>query len=215
MADQAGKYMSSNLGAFGRRAVIICLTLFWGIGIARSQEWLRMDVSDPHRGKYIGFELDGKFLQAPPGMIDKIPKLVLNCREGRSGHFRGKLLDAVVDVGPSADPSKSQSEAGNEPASNKPDPGGYYVEFRLDDGETQTEHWDNLFNYQQVGFGSKELSAILWGQPSPKRENPAQPIKKFVISIQRYRTEKIVMQFDLPDPTKVSELCGCTYFKEK
>jgi len=186
--------------------------------IARAQEWIQADISDPPRqSQYIEFTLQGKFLQAPPSLNDKSPMMIIHCQPGRysSGHMHGKLLAGLLYMGAAVGDSVVGDEIRNELFSSKSDPGGYYVEFSLDDGKVQTEHWDNLLNYQLVGFGSRELNNILWGQLLPNKENINPPVKKFVIAIQRYIAEKIVMQFDMPDPTKVSELCGCTYFKEK
>lgn len=198
-----------------RKGVGAVLFIFCCAAFCSSQDWTRMEVSDPvKKAKYSEFILEGKFVEAPAYLKEQSPKMILRCQPGRfsSGHLRGKLLEGVIEVGAPASNSPFP-ELPMTKYSAKVDPGGYYVELALDGGEPSAEHWDNLLNYQQVGFGSKQLNNILWKQESPVRENTASPVKKVVLSLQRYSTEKIVMQFDLPDSQTVSETCGCTYFK--
>lgn len=199
--------------------IVRCIiSLLLCASVVRSQEWIRVDVSGAQRGsQYAEFTLQGRFLKAPSETTDVSPVIILRCQPGRysSGHLRGKFLAAVLHVGTVLDGAIVRNENREELFSAKPDPDGYYVEFSLDDSETKSEHWDNILNYQAVGFGSQELNSILWGQISPHKEDANPPVKKFVITVQQNRTGRIIMQFDMPDPTVVSELCGCTYFKEK
>jgi hypothetical protein len=186
--------------------------------VARSQEWTRSDISGPQSEQpYVEFALQGKFLKASNPEADVLPQLVLRCQPGRysSGHLHGKLLAAVLHVGEIVDGAIVRKETRDELFLAKADPDGYYVEFTLDDGEPQSDHWDNVLNYQAIGFGPQELNSILWGQISPHKEDGNPPVKKLVVSIQPQLALKLVIQFDMPDPTLVSELCGCTYFKKK
>ncbi len=195
---------------------VLCLLLF--TGVARSQEWLREDKLNPKQGtQHIEFMLQGKFLQAPDYLKGKAPLIILRCKPGRysSGHLRGEFLGGILHVDSVVENSIDRSRMHDSLFSNKPDPAGYYVEFSLDEGEIQTEHWDNIADYEGLGFGSQMLNRVLWGQTSPQKGNTNPPIKKFVITIQRRANEKISMQFDMPDPAEVSELCGCTYFNDK
>ncbi len=195
---------------------VLCLLLF--AGVAQSQEWLREDrLNSKLRTQHIEFMLQGKFLQAPDYLKEKAPLIILRCNPERhsSGHLHGELLGGILHVDSIVGNSIDRSNAHDELFSSKPDPAGYYVEFSLNDGEIQTEHWDNISNYEGLGFGSQALNKILWGRTSPQKENANQPISRFVITVQRRVSEKIVMQFDMPDSTKVSELCGCTYFDGK
>jgi hypothetical protein len=194
---------------------VFCLLLF--AGIIRSQGWLREDKLNPMQGTHIEFMLQGKFLQAPDNLREKAPLIILRCKPGRysSGHLHGELLGGILHIDSVAGTLIDRSITQDELFSSKPDPAGYYVEFSLDDGGIQAEHWDNISDYQGLGFGSQVLNKVLWGQASPQKENANPPVRKFVITVQRHGTEKIAMQFDMPDPTEVSELCGCTYFREK
>lgn len=210
--------MRINSGNIFREAIKIIISLFLCAGIARSQEWTRVEVSDPQgRRQLTEFTLQGKFLKAPNATTEVFPLMILRCQPGRysSGHLHGKLLAAVLHVGAVLDGAIVRKEIRDELFLGKPDPDGYYVEFSLDDGESKSDHWDNVLDYQGVGFGSQELNSILWGQIAPHKEEANPPVKKFVITIQQHRVGKILMQFDMPDPAVVSELCGCTYFKEK
>ena len=195
---------------------VLCLLLF--TGVVRSQEWLREDKLNPKRGtEHIEFMLQGKFLQAPDYLKEKAPLIILRCKPGRysSGHVHGELISGILHVDSVVGNSIDRSIKHDKLFSSKPDPSGYYVEFSLDDGEIQTEHWDNISDYEALGFGAQILNRVLWGQTSLQKENANPPIKKFVITVQRRVNEKISMQFDIPDPAEVSELCGCTYFKDK
>ncbi|MBN1571377.1 MAG: hypothetical protein JXA73_26315 [Acidobacteria bacterium] len=192
--------------------------LFFYAGTVHAQAWTRVEVSDPQRDQpYAEFTLQGKFLQAPPAMSESSPRIILHCQPGRysSGHLHGKLLAAVLNVGKMVDGAMVRNEIRDELFSSKPDLDGYYVEFNLDDGELKADHWDNILDYQAVGFGPEQLNDILWGQTTPRKEDGNPPVKKFVISVQQNIAGKIVMQFDMPDPAVVSEFCGCTYFKKK
>jgi hypothetical protein len=216
-SSNGDKFMKKIPGVFFRKAANATFSLLLFAGIVRSQEWVRVDVSDPEHGKqYTQFTLQGKFLQAPHGLNEVFPEIILRCQPGHysSGHLHGKFLAGVLYMGAIFDDSTGHSEIRDELFSSKSDPGDYYVEFKLDDGEINTEHWDNVLNYQGVGFQSKELNNILWGQTLPQKENTNPPIKKFLITIQRYHSGKIVMQFEMPNPAAVSELCGCTYFQK-
>ena len=177
-----------------------------------------MDVSDPQRERqYIEFTLPGKFLKAPNATNEVFPLIILHCQQGRysSGHLHGKLLAGVLHVGRILDGSIVRNEAHTDLFSGKPDPEGYYVEFNYDDGELQSDHWDNVLDYRGAGFGQQQLNSILWAQISPHKEDFNLPVKKFAITVQPPGAGKIIMQFDMPDPTVVSELCGCTYFSKK
>jgi hypothetical protein len=210
--------MRINSGSIFGEAAKIIISLLLCAGVARSQEWTRVEVSGAQGGRqYTEFTLQGKFLKAPSETTEVFPLIVLRCQPGRysSGHLRGKFLAAVLHVGTVLDGAIVRNEIREELFSAIPDPDSYYVEFSVDEGEPKSEHWDSILDYQGVGFGLQELNNILWGQISPHKEGANPPVKKFVITVQQNRTGKIIMQFDLPDPTVVSELCGCTYFKEK
>ena len=210
--------MRIDSGSIFGETIRLILSLLLCAGVVRSQEWTRTDVSGPQRERqYTEFTLQGKFLKAPSETTEVFPLIVLRCQPGRysSGHLHGKFLAAVLHVGTILDGSIVRNEIREELFSAKPDPDGYYVEFSLDDSEPKSEHWDNILDYQGVGFGSQELNSILWGNILPHKEDANPPIKKFVLTVQQKLAGKIIMQFDMPDPTVVSELCGCTYFKEK
>ncbi len=201
-----------------RQTVRIAIFLLFGAGFVGSQDWNRVDVSDPQQERqFAEFTLPGKFIKAPPVFDEASPMLILHCQPGRysKGHLHGKLVAAVLHVGKVVDGTMVRNDVREELFSAKPDPDGYFIEFSLDDGEIKADHWDNVLDYQAVGFGAEELNSILWGQPTPRKEENNPPVKKFVVNLQQQSAGKIVMQFDLPDPAVVSEFCGCTYFKNK
>jgi hypothetical protein len=210
--------MKINSGEIFRGTIRIVVSLLLCAGIARSQEWIRVDYADPSHGlQYTEFTLQGKFLKPAHAANGSFPLLILRCQPGRfsSGHLHGKFMMGVLHVGLARDGSIVRDEVRNELFSSKPDADGYYVEFTLDDKEPISDHWDNILDYQAVGFGAQELGTILWGQKLPHNEDDNLPVKKFVFTVQQRLAGKISMQFDMPDPAIVSELCGCTYFKKK
>jgi hypothetical protein len=201
-----------------RGAIGIVISLLLCAGMARAQEWTRVDVSDPAHGRqFTEFTLRGRFLESAHAANGSFPLLILRCQPGRfsSGHLHGKLLQGILHVGLARNGSIIRDEIRDELFSSKSDLDGYYVEFALNDNEKISDHWDNILDYQGVGFGTQELGNILWGQVLTHKEDDTPPTKKFVITVQQRLAGKIVMQFDMPDPTIASELCGCTYFKKK
>ena len=210
--------MRINSGIFFRQSIQLFVFLLLCAGYAPSQEWTRMDVDDPRQGRqYIEFTLRGEFAKAPHVANDVFPLMILHCQKGSysSGHLRGKLLGGVLHVGRITNDSIVRDDSHEDLFSSKIDPDGYYVEFSYDDGEPQSDHWDNALDYRGIGFGQEELSGILWAQKWPHKEDSGLPVKKFSIRIQPPEAGQILLQFNLPDPTAVSELCGCTYFKKK
>jgi hypothetical protein len=210
--------MRINSGQIIRGTIKIVVSLLLFACIARSQEWIRIDYSDPSRElQYTEFTLQGRFLKPAHSANNSFPLLILRCQPGRfsSGHMHGKFMKGILHVGLARDGSIVRDEIRNELFSSKSDVDGYYVEFALDDNEPTSDHWDNVLDYQGAGFGAHELGSILWGQTLPQNENANSPIKKFVITVQQHLAGKIIMLFDMPDPAIVSELCGCTYFKKK
>jgi hypothetical protein len=210
--------MRINSGEIFQRTIGTVISLLLCAGIAQSQEWTRVDISDPaHGSQFTEFTLRGRFFESAHAANDSFPLLILRCQPGRfsSGHLHGKLLKGILHVGLVRNGLIVREEIRDELFSSKSDVDGYYVEFALNDSETTSDHWDNILDYQGVGFGAQELGTILWGQVLPHKEEDSPPIKKFVITVQQPLAGRIIMQFDMPDPTIASELCGCTYFKKK
>jgi hypothetical protein len=207
-----------NSGAIHRRAVLIALTILVSAGGALSQEWSRVEIFDPQQDRpFTEFTLPGKFIETRHAADNAFPLLIVRCQPGLhdSGRLHGKLLAAAVHIGRVQDGVHLRTEAHEELFSAKPDVDSFYVEYAYDDGEPLSDHWDNVMDFRAAGFGRKELNGILWGTTELHQEGSTPPVKKLVLTLQPPVAGKIVMRFDMPDPSVVSEECGCTYFKKK
>ncbi len=85
--------------------------------------------------------------------------------------------------------------------------------FRLDDGKPQTESWSVSTDGTAVFFNQMTLDTILYFHYLPHRKNTNAPVKKLVIALDEAFAARVVMQFDLPSPAEVEQVCGVTYEK--
>jgi hypothetical protein len=161
--------------------------------------WIRSDKTDAFSGDpYSEFILAGHYIQAPSKGEDAIPQITLRCRDrpaNKQKVFRGDFLNAHLSTGTVLDRATS---------------GNVSVVFRLDDGKPQTDVWAISTDGTAIFFNDVTLDTLLWGHFMPHKENTSPPVKKIVLMLDEAFAGKIVMQFDMPDPSVVSEMCGVT-----
>lgn len=174
--------MEIDSGTIQQRAVLIALAILVYAGGAQSQEWSRVEISDPKLDRpFIEFTLEGKFTETRHAATNAFPLLIVRCQAGRhdSGHLHGKLLAAAVHIGRVQDGALLRTESHEEIFSAKPDADGFYVEYTYDDEAPLSDHWDNVLDYRAAGFGRQELNGILWGRQSFIGKNPIRRLKSW------------------------------------
>ncbi|HLJ86379.1 MAG TPA: hypothetical protein VKZ53_06120 [Candidatus Angelobacter sp.] len=185
-------------------AVFLLVTCLCAISQEQPAQWERSEHTDQLRGtSYSEFVLKGKFLTAPRNAVNDVPVLVLKCSAG--GHHRadrgyttGKFIDAYFAVQAVVD-----HESGRVRAS-----------YRLDNGKVRDTSWAVGTDGSAVFQSETELNTLLYGHWLPHRENTNPPIQKAVIEVNEYLAAKIVMQFDIPDPSDAADACGLIIHKK-
>lgn len=171
---------------------------------ATNNEWIRTEKADALSGvHYSQFELTGHYLEAPRTNSDTAPKLELRCiagkhRYGSHGYLAGSRASSYLATG-----TTLERRDGSVP-----------VEFRLDDGKIQQESWSISGDGSSAFFSDATLNTLIYGHFMPHKENTNAPIRKLVIALDEAFANRIVMQFDMPDPTDVADVCGITLHKK-
>jgi len=173
---------------------------------AQSAAWQQSDVKDPFRGTaFLQFKLVGKFL-TPPKHAESDPALVVHCLPGkRMRVFNGRFLNGYVVIGTVLDSTVVEREGlltGTTFATAIP------VQYRLDDGKIQAEQWSPSTDHSAAFFPGPTLYNLLYGHFSPHKEQSSPPVRKIVVAMDEYLGGEIVMQFDMPDPTQLADVCG-------
>jgi hypothetical protein len=198
--------------------------VIWGLfcgaaTVCAQQGWIRTDTKDPLTDfSYVRFTLDGKFLQAPSsGKADK-PTLVVECDPTKiqlRGTIHGKVLRSFITIGTVLDSQVSTHEGLLVTTTQSLVP----VMYRRDDEKKiQHDSWAAATNYSalflgfQAGFihdnGEVHLGELFYGHGVTHVEGKGEQVRKLVISVPEYLGGDVVMQFDLPDLTSVSDSCG-------
>jgi hypothetical protein len=87
------------------------------------------------------------------------------------------------------------------------------VSYRLDDGKIHQEAWSSSTDLSSVFFSQEALNTMLYGHFLDHKEGTGSSVRKVVIAADEYLAGEVVMQFDMPDATQVSESCGVTVHK--
>jgi hypothetical protein len=166
--------------------------------------WVREEKNDAlHRLDYSEFALPGKYL-VPPKRDNSTttPMLIVRCKEGSrrygNGRVNGKFLtgflavDAVLDF-------KSN---------------GVPVEYRLDDGKVQRRNWDHSTDGSGAFFNDIEFNTLIYGHFMAHKENTNPPVRKIIIGVPEYLGAQIQVEFEMPEPTVVAEVCGVVLHKK-
>jgi hypothetical protein len=185
-------------------------------------EWVRTEKTDPLTdASSVRFTVTGKFLQAPSkSSVDK-PSFVLVCDPTKTqmrGKIRGKVLGAFMVVGAVVDSGNNfERDALSE---RHPNPSLVGVRYRRDDEKkVQEAEWFHsedfaaLYVASQYGGTDIEINNLLYGHMLTHKEGKGEQVRKIVISVPEYLGGDVVMQFDLPDLTNVSDACGLVIHK--
>ena len=180
--------------------VVVCLA---SSSVPQNDKWIREDKTDPLRGPYSVFSIDGKFLTPPQKPTDDTPFFFVKCIAGHrkkvnGGYINGKLLNAFITV--DAIVGRSGDSA--------------VVHYRLDDGKMHTEDWNIGTNGTTLFLPEIELNTVLYGHFSKHKENTNPPVRKLVVGVNERRAAEVVIQFDMPDPTEMADACGLLIRKE-
>lgn len=176
-----------------------------------SRNWTTSQKTDPLRGNsYTLFMLEGKFLTAPSKPDVPNPVMILRCEVGKhratsgihNGHVNGKLLAGYIVAGGVVDTAADFASAGTVP-----------VEFRLDDGKLQSRDWNHSKDYSAVFFGEVDFWTILYDHMLLHKENTSPQVRKLVIGVPQFLGSDVVIQFDFPESTEVSDACGAIWHK--
>jgi hypothetical protein len=186
----------------------LALILLWSVTLpSQSQEgtavWKRSEQSDAFSGaQYSQFVLVGRYLTPPHNAQTAPPALILKChdREHSVGYhvFRsGDRLASYLSIGAVLNRSAQ----------------GVPVMYRLDDGKPQTEQWSVSTDGLSAFFGETTLNNLIYGHIVAHKDNSSPPVRKVVIAMDEAFATRIVMQFDMPDASAISDSCGMTIHK--
>lgn len=177
------------------RIAIAGLAIASSIVQAQGPEWVRTDETDALRGThFVQFTLTGRFLTPPRQTSLENPLMVVQCLPGN--HLRvynGRFLDGYVATGAVLSSKIAQ--------------------YRLDDGKIQREEWRGSTQGTGAFFSEATLSTFLYGHFLPHKEGTGPPIHKIVLALYEYLGGEIVMQFDMPDPAEMADVCGAIVHK--
>lgn len=200
--------------------------LVWGMASAYAQPgWIRTDKKDPLTDlSYVRFTLEGTFLQAPSNGAANKPTIVVDCDPNTTkwkGTVHGKILRSYITIGTVLDSQVSTHEGILLSTTQNLVP----VMYRRDD-EKKIQHdaWAASTNYSALfmGFqsglihdsGEIHLSQLFYGHDVLHVEGKGEQVRKLVISVPEYLGGDVVMQFDLPDLSTVSDSCGLVQHKQ-
>jgi hypothetical protein len=212
-----------------RKLVLTTLAVWgltWGSALAWAQQgWIRTDTKDPLTDfSYVRFTLNGAFLQAPSNGGTNKPTFVVESDPTTTkwkGTVHGKVLRSFITIGTVLDSQASTHEGLLVSTTQTLVP----VMYRRDDEKKiQNDAWAASTNYSalflgfQSGFihdnGELHLSQLFYGHDVLHVEGKGEQVRKLVISVPEYLGGDVVMRFDLPDLTNVSDSCGLVQHKQ-
>ena len=172
--------------------------------------WSQTQEKDALRGTvYSKYALAGRFLTPPRKTSSEspIPLIILQCipeRHSVGYHVfkNGRFLDGYLVVG--AVLNSQVRETGGT---------AVVVSYRLDDRKIHQEAWSPSTDISSAFFPQDALNNMLYGHALDHKEGTGTPVHKIVFAVDEYLAGEIVMQFDVPDSTQVSESCGVTIHK--
>lgn len=85
--------------------------------------------------------------------------------------------------------------------------------YRFDDGKVHSEVWNPGTAGTAAFFNQLTLNTLLYTHYLPHREGTNAPVRKLVIALDEAFAARIVIQFDLPTPDVIEQVCGVTYRK--
>jgi hypothetical protein len=185
--------------------ILFCL-LFAGL-CSLAQEptsgWMRAEKNDAlHRLDYSEFALLGKYLVPPKRDNPTMPMLIVRCKEGSrrygNGRLNGKFLTGFLAVDAVLDFRLD----------------GVPVEYRLDDGKLQHQNWNHSTDGSGAFFNDIEFNTLVYGHFMPHKENTNPPVRKIVIGVPEYLGAQIQVEFEMPEPSVVGEVCGVVLHKK-
>jgi hypothetical protein len=154
-------------------------------------QWVISDKKDPMRDTvFVEFSLEGQFLTAPTSAAHP-PMMVIDCIPPKSKKG-GNLSTAYVSFG-------TVLNYGTQ---------GVFVEYRLNDGRVHNDLWPISTDGKSAIAPVLALNDMLWGHRLFPRAGKMVANKKVLVSAEEFGAGRVVVEFDLPDPTAVSEACG-------
>jgi hypothetical protein len=158
---------------------------------AAGPDWQASQRTDYHGTTYTQFTLAGRFVKRPHADVTAPPSLVVNCEPTKESRWsRQGFRDASLRVGTNLKIDYIEPE---EIRGMSYDP-KVTVRYRLDDGKEEQEEW---------APGADKTSSSL----------PKEALKKLLqahtvlITANEDAAGEVEMQFDMPDPGKVSQAC--------
>jgi hypothetical protein len=167
-------------------------------------QWQKTLKTDAFNGtSYIEYTVTGKFLQAPSDSASAAPVMTLRCTPGRHGlgyHIfkNGQLIYSNISIGAVVD--------------HHPD--GVYSTYRLDDGKPKLTTLAVSTAGTSLFFDESQANDFFFGHSEKHRENTGDPIRKLVLMVDQAFAGKIVAEFDIPDPSEMSDNCGLVSHKQ-
>jgi hypothetical protein len=180
--------------------LLASVLVFFAAQLANGSAWQREEKSDPLRKlEYSQFVLEGKYLIPPRGKVSTAPMLVARCQAGTFsfGRARGKFLTGYLSVDAVLDFRS----------------GGVPVSLRLDEGKIQTDNWSQSTDGTGAFFGDIVFDNLLYGHMLPHKEGTNPPVRKVIIGVPEYLGAEIQVEFDMPEPGDVAEVCGVVWHK--
>ncbi len=183
------------------RSHLVIALLLWTPVFAQqatSPQWIRESKSDNFSGaSYLEFILPGKFVDKPKYGNTAAPGLRVRCQPGKHSvgyhvYTMGRTISSALVIGDTVDAHGY----------------GTAVMYRLDDGRPQVEVWQQSTDFAGVFFPEATLRNVLYGHILPHKENSGAPVHKLVVAVDENGAGRVVMQFDLPDPTELADSCG-------
>lgn len=65
-----------------------------------------------------------------------------------------------------------------------------------------------------VVSASRKSRALVYGHFMPHKENTNPPVRKIVIGVPEYLGAQIQVEFEMPEPSVVAEVCGVVLHKK-
>jgi hypothetical protein len=174
----------------GRLAYVAAGAALVASTLLPAQEWTRTEQTDALRGTHFAeFSLVGKFLTPPKIPSIASPVIVVQCLPGKHGNYNGRFLAGFVKAGA---------------VLNLP-----FVKSRIDGGKVQPDiGWVPSTDGLSVFFPELSFNNFLYGHIMKHKENTSGPARKVVLGIDEFMGGEIVMQFDMPDPSRIADECG-------